>query len=202
MGNVSLIYKSGSSLIAYTDGIYHVNLSYLGIHITKKLNKSDKIVYETVINSGNGDQYMAMSDPTCYTKNDVIMSATNITFQGISYEKYNPSQSSNLAISQSIPSYGSVNGYCLDFSNNKAYRYNNGTLACTYDFNSVSYVVSPSLYDYFKISIADYICTSNVSINFGENGLKYSYPGYTSVYDAKEYLSIKDLEKIKKIKQY
>ena len=98
---------------------------------------------------------------------------------------------------------GSTLAILDDLSNGNMYIYSNGSLLYSYTISNRSWFnTAKANSSYVTLWNRAHQCNSNVSINFGENGLKYSYPGYTSVYDAKEYLSIKDLEKMKKMKQY
>ena len=198
-------------LLSDNNGIINVNYAYSSyagsqMLVKKKMYFNEKYCYEFTINSSdsnNSNTYSFLLGR--YMCNSLDKPSFGFELgQGLymsppsGYASYEEDKSQG-----GVLPIGSTLAILDDLSNGNMYIYSNGSLLYSYTVSNRSWFnTAKANSSYVTLCNRAHLCTSNVSINFGENGLKYSYPGYTSVYDAKEYLSIKDLEKMKKMKQY
>ena len=207
MGSTKYSILNGVSIASDINGILTINspeidrnLDQPQVRIDKKLNYNDKVCLEVVQNSRSGTYPVLLGsilDPI-YNRYNTLSAQRDL---GILFNHYynNITKKTYYNNKQmgSDPSIGTVIGWCIDNNINCAYRYHDGVLNVTYDISGYSDLVNNIYCQYYQIVIYDYVCSGNLSINFGEKGLKYSYPGFTSVYDAKEYDSELDKLKIK-----
>jgi hypothetical protein len=200
----------GITLASYTDGIYNFNIPYVNmatgapdILFNKKIPKSVKACFEDIQNTRSGGHplYFGSLYWDEYNRYGLRTAAIGTGSEFFHYfNNISNTYSTSDQSKGSDPGTGTVVGWCYDPIKRKSYRYHNGVLAYTYDLSEKANLFIPeSYFQYYKIQISNCDAAGSLSVNLGEKGLKYSYPGFTSVYDAAEYDS--ELDKLK-IKSY
>jgi hypothetical protein len=205
--NYSILHPQNASIISDTDGILNISFTETSndsitpfLFINKNFDIKTKMVYELTVNSESGEySYYAGSNETAI-KNKYLHDYAGIHTSRGAFHYHNgiTYKTNTQFISQSYPG-AVVVGWLFDLQNHKIYRYHNGSLFYTYDLDTKNLI--PEIYSQcYSVYISNYRDGCNLSVNFGEKGLKYSYSGYTSLYDAEEYKI--DSNELKIGKQY